>query len=455
VAFGDIMVVLGLGCNVGDRLANLREALRLLRLVSRLKVLRVSPLYESDALLLDEAPQDWNQPFLNLALGVSTDLHPEELLDEIKRIEGVMGRGEHLKWSPRIIDIDILAWDEEYYHTDRLIIPHTGLIERPFVLWPLADVIPNWKYCRPNCSEVGKNAEWLAKKFGSRFDGKAPLHTRQLAHRIDTPLMMGILNYTPDSFSDGGEYFDLSKALEHAKNLFAAGADIIDIGAESTRPGSKTLSLDDEWSRLKPLLDAWSSFWGKKNFKPKLSVDTYRPETAEKLLSYGVDFFNDVSGLSNPRMQNIVKEGNAKIIFMHNLGLPANPQVTLPPEIDVISQVYQWGEKQLESLTKLGVSKERLIFDIGIGFGKDAAQSLDLIQNVARFQELGLPILVGHSRKSFLNRFTPLNFAERDLESAVFSGFLATQKVDYLRVHNVDMNMRLLKIESLMGSSYL
>ncbi|MDR1057427.1 MAG: dihydropteroate synthase [Coxiellaceae bacterium] len=443
------MIVLGLGCNVGDRLANLREALCRLRLISNLKILQVSPVYESDALLLDDAPPDWNQQFANLALGIYTTLHPEELLAAIKEVEKGMGRGIHLKWSPRLIDIDILAWDDEYYHTDKLTIPHLALTERPFALWPLADIVPAWKYCRPNCSDSGRNAEDLAKKFGSRFDGNAPLRTKQIAHRVDTPMMMGILNVTPDSFSDGGKFDDLSRALEHAKSLFAAGADIIDIGVESTRPGSKTISPEDEWSRLKPVLDSWSSLWSSKGFKPKLSVDTYKAETVQKLLSYQVDFLNEVGGLINPKMRTVVKESNAKIIFMHNLGLPANPQVILPQNVDIVSQIYRWGEKQLNSLINIGIARERLIFDVGIGFGKNAEQSLALIKGIVQFHDLDIPILVGHSRKSFLSRLTDKKFAARDLESTVFSGFLAKQKVDYLRVHDVDMNMRLLKVESL------
>ncbi|MDR1012402.1 MAG: dihydropteroate synthase [Coxiellaceae bacterium] len=444
------MIILGVGCNIGDRLANLRKALRHMCSISKLKILQVSPVYESDALLFDGAPPDWNRSFMNIALEISTNLYPEELLVAIKEVEKKMGRGVHLKWSPRLIDIDILAWNDKYYCTDKIVIPHPFLTERPFALWPLADIAPDWKYCCPNCIDTGRNAEDIARKFGSRFDGNALLHTKQIAHRVDTPMMMGILNVTPDSFSDGEKFNSLTRTLEHAKSLFAVGADIIDIGAESTRPGSKAISSKDEWLRLKPILDSWSSLWSDKSFKPKLSIDTYKPEIVKKLLPYQIDFLNEVGGLINPRMRDVVKESNAKIIFMHNLGLPANPQVILSQNTDIISQVYQWGEKQLNTLIDAGIARERLIFDIGIGFGKNAEQSLFLIKGIARFHDLGIPILVGHSRKSFLNRFTEKKFATRDLESAVFSGFLAKQKVEYLRVHNVDVHMRLLKIESLL-----
>ena len=147
-------------------------------------------------------------------------------------------------------------------------------------------------------------------------------------------------------------------------------------------------------------------------------------------------------------MQDVIKDSKAKIIFMHNLGIPPSRDIVLPYDEDPISQVYQWGERQLENLIKIGISKERLIFDVGLGFGKDAEQSLEIIKRINQFRNLGVPILVGHSRKSFLGQFTSKNFSERDLETAVFSGFLAAQQVDYLRVHNVDQNMRLLKVNA-------
>lgn len=442
------MIILGIGCNIGDRLANLREALTHIKTISEVSVQHVSPIYESDALLPNNAPQDWDNPYLNLAICVSTKLNLKQLIIKTKAIEAKMGRVEkHHRWSPRIIDIDVLAWNEECYHTDGLNIPHLELLERPFALWPLADIAPNWKYCEPNKTEANVTAKELVKKFGSRFDGKAPLHTKQIAHRIDTPIMMGILNITTDSFSDGSKFIDLDAALQHSEELLNAGADIIDIGAESTRPtGAITITPEEEWRRLQPIIDIWQSIWSNKTIKPKLSIDTRKPEIAEKLLSYQIDFLNDVSGLTNTKMLDIIKESTAKIIFMHNLGIPATYENVLPKNVNTIKTVYQWGNTQIEKLLKLGIDKKRLIFDVGIGFGKNAEQSWDLIKSIAEFNQLNIPILVGHSRKSFLNQFTDKPFSERDIETTSISSFLATHgKVKYLRVHNIDQHMRLLK----------
>lgn len=443
------MIILGLGCNVGDRLANLREALTQLQVCSDLIVHQVSPVYESDALLPENASPSWDTPYLNLALSISTKLNPEQLVIKTKTIEEKMGRLQHLHWSPRVIDIDLLAWHDESYHTSKLDVPHRDLLERPFALWPLADLIPDWQYCEPNKTATGKTAKELEQKFGSRFAGKGPLHTKQIAQRVDTPMLMGILNLTPDSFSDGGKFVAIEKVLLRVKDLFNAGAEIIDIGAESTRPvGAVKITVAEEWRRLQPILDAWQTLWVNKTFRPKLSVDSCKPEIVEKLLSYKIDFLNDVSGLTQPKMLEVIKASEAKIIFMHNLGIPANPKNVLALDVDAVNVVFRWGQEQLEKIIKAGVSRERLIFDVGIGFGKTAQQSLDIIKNISRFHALGIPLLVGHSRKSFLNLFTELPFVERDIETAVFSNFLATQKVDYLRVHEVGINARCLKLSA-------
>lgn len=440
------MIILGIGCNIGDRLANLRAALKHLSKISEITIHQVSPIYESDALLPENAPQEWDSPYLNLAISVSTQLTPEQLITQTKAVETTMGRLEHLHWSPRIIDIDILTWHQEYIHTDKITIPHKGLIERPFTLWPLADLIPYWSYCKPNQIDTGKKACELAARLGSRFTGQAPLHTKQIAHRIDTPMMMGIVNITPDSFSDGAESIDPQNALTKAYNLFNAGADIIDVGAESTRPNAEIITPEQEWQRLESFLYLWQHFWHYKASYSKLSIDTYKPETVEKLLNYHIDFINDVTGFTNPRMIEVAKQTNAKLIFMHNLGVPVNPNTTLSQDIDPVEAVYRWGSEQLETLIKAGIAQERLIFDVGIGFGKTSAQSFAIIKNIAKFRNLGIPLLVGHSRKSFLQQFTNKSFAERDIETAGISVYLA-DKVDYLRVHNIEDNMQLLKIQ--------
>ena len=441
------MIILGLGSNIGDRLAHLRQALKHLRVINGLKIIRVSPVYESEALLPDDPGESWNQPYLNCAISCTSSLNPENLLTKIKAIEAKMGRVVYKHWSPRIIDIDILAWNEEVIQTEKLHIPHEGLLERPFAFWPMADVDPEWKYCAPNKNETGQPAHALVKKWGSRFSGDAPLKTRQIAHRIDTPEMVGILNVTPDSFSDGGKFFSVEKALLQAKEMFKAGADIIDIGAESTRPrDSVTLTTKEELIRLRPILEAVRDAWPSNSFRPKISIDTRNAATAATMLQYNIDFINDVSGFADEAMYDVAFHCNAKLVFMHNLGFPPTAENILPESECCVKIVHRWAEEKIYKFCSRGIAQDRLIFDVGIGFGKSAAQSWELLRNIDSFSDLHVPLLVGHSRKSFLSLITDKPFAERDIETAAISVNLARKNVSYLRVHNVDLNMRMLRV---------
>jgi 2-amino-4-hydroxy-6-hydroxymethyldihydropteridine diphosphokinase/dihydropteroate synthase len=444
------MIILGIGSNLNDRLANLRLALKLLRQINGLTIIKVSPVYESDALLAEDAPIEWHIPYLNAAISCTCELNPSDLVTELKAIEIQIGRAkDYQRWSPRIIDIDILAWNEELIQTERLKIPHAGLCDRPFAIWPLADLAPNWRYCVPNNEYTGKTAAEIVVRLGSRFSSEAPLHTHQINHRIDTPQMVGILNVTSDSFSDGGEFFTPDTALNQAQKLFADGADIIDIGAESTRPNSlSNLTPELEWQKLEPILATLTEF--RKNhswFQPKISIDTKNPTTAQKAIAeFAVDWINDVTGCDNPVMRAIIAANKTKIAFMHHLGIPPSNKIILSSDQDSVLQICAWAKQRIAELLNAGVKPEQLIFDPGIGFGKSAAQSLELIKRVDEFTSLGLPILIGHSRKSFLSQFTNKPFAERDIETAVLSNYLAQKNIAFLRVHAVGYNMRAIKI---------
>lgn len=439
------MVILGLGSNMGDRLAYLRQALRAIKQIPMLSVQQVSPVYISDALLPNNAPSSWNTSYLNLALRCETELTPLELLHKTKAIEKKIGEKPAADWGPRYIDIDLLAWDNLVQYDEHLHIPHEHLHERPFALWPLADVAPRWIYPLPG-PFAGKTAMEIAALWGSRFNGDAPLHTKQIEQRIDTPELVGIVNLTPDSFSDGGAFADDSAAFNHLLQLVQAGALIIDLGAEATGPKAAPLDPDLEWQRLEPILKKIIAERGQMFIPPKISIDTRHADVAKKALALGVDWINDVSGLDDSRMRNVLAENPCDIVFMHHLGIPVNQSKRIPLNEDPVLHVYQWAEQRLIELSQLGIKQERLIFDIGIGYGKTAEQSAELIKNIDVFQQLGVRLLVGHSRKSFLSQFTDRAAIERDIETMVISLFLAEHHVDYLRLHNVDLNSRAFKI---------
>src|SRR3990167_4241003 len=437
------MVILGLGSNLGDRLSHLRLALQAIKQIPNTTVEQVSPLYISDALLPENAPSSWDQPYINLALRCHSSLTPHELLTHIKTIEHSIGRKpEKRHWGPRLIDIDVLTWDDMVHHDDKLTLPHRDLSERPFALWPLADVAQRWIHPihRQSAAEI-------VSPWGSRFTGEAPLHTRQIAHRVDTPELVGVLNVTPDSFSDGGHYLDIEKALEHAQCLITYGAEIIDIGAESTRPNAhRPLNAAEEWQRLEPILSALKDRSLFSLLQPKISVDTRHAETAAKAIASGIDWINDVTGLTQPNMRQCIANSTVDCVVMHHITIPADPKQTIPRDQDPVNFLYQWGKNQIITLEQAGIASNRVILDVGIGFGKTAYQSLALLKHINEFKKLGTRLLVGHSRKSFMHLFTPRPPSERDIETMATALYLANQDVDYLRVHNVDMCARGLKV---------
>jgi len=441
------MLILGLGTNLNDKLSNLRHALHAIAAIPNLTVQQVSPVYLSDALLPENAPSDWDMPYLNVALRCETKCEPFDLLLQLKKIEKILGRDTNVQhWGPRIIDIDILAWDDKIIESETLSIPRPSLLERPFQLWPLADVAPDWIYPLKSAMQ-GKTAAEIANAWGSRFSGLAPFATRQIYQRIDTPKLVGVVNVTPDSFSDGGKFSDSEKALQQAFSLINAGAEIIDVGAESTAPKATPIDTKTEWERLEPILLAIQTEKKKFLIPPKISIDTRHPEIAAKALALGVDWINDVSGFDDIAMQEIVAASKADCVVMHHLSIPASAAHVLPRHQNPIKIIYDWGVTRLAELEKNGIARDKLIFDPGIGFGKVAEHSFLLIKQIALFKQLGVRILVGHSRKSFLSLFTAHDFAERDVETLVISLYLAKQQVDYLRVHNVEMCARALRVE--------
>ena len=218
-----------------------------------------------------------------------------------------------------------------------------------------------------------------------------------LKHTKRNTLIMGILNVTPDSFSDGGKFIHLGKALSQAQSMEKNGADIIDIGGESTRPGATPVSLEEEINRTIPVIEAIRKF-----SKISISIDTYKSEVAEKALLAGADFINDISGLTfDSRMIGIVKKFDVPVVLMHIKGTPRNMQ-TNPTYIDVIKELLDFFSLQIQKALDFGIKKEQIIIDPGIGFGKQLNDNFILIQRLKEFSELGFPILIGPSRKSFI-----------------------------------------------------
>ena len=301
-------VYLGLGSNLGDRRANLSRALSLLP-ARGVTVTRVSPVVESPAMLPDDAPAEWNQPFLNLVARCETPASPDDVLAGLKQIERELGRVDRGRWAPRPIALDILLWGQETISTETLQVPHPGIADRAFVLTPLAALAP-----RLTIPGLGRRTVLE--------------RTREDGHHL--PLWMGIVNLTPDSFSDGGELAGDASIDARVEALVAAGAEYIDLGAESTRPGAQPLLADEEWARLAPTLERLVDRYKTSALRPRISIDTYHLSTARRALALGVDVINDVSGLTHPAMVELATSGTADWVAMHNLGVPADRTRVLP-----------------------------------------------------------------------------------------------------------------------------
>ena len=233
------------------------------------------------------------------------------------------------------------------------------------------------------------------------------------ADLVKKPIIMGILNITPDSFSDGGKYLQIEDAIKQTEKLISDGVDIIDIGGESTKPGADCVSEEEELKRVIPVI-----YELKKRF-PEIfiSIDTYKSNVAQLSINAGTKMINDVSGLTmDPDMVRVAAKANCPIVIMHNRGIPATKptcrggSVTRPA--DVLEEIYHWLQTQSQHAIGNGIKKENIIIDPGIGFGKTAEENLYLIENLKEFKSLGFPILVGPSRKSFIRKL----FGEKDVE---------------------------------------
>ncbi|MCL9817606.1 dihydropteroate synthase [Natronocalculus amylovorans] len=244
--------------------------------------------------------------------------------------------------------------------------------------------------------------------------------------------IMGILNVTPDSFHDGGEYVDLEAAKEQAESLCAAGADIIDIGGESTRPGAEPVSVETEIDRIVPVIAAISEL------DVHISVDTRKAAVAEAALDAGADIINDVTGLEDPQMRVLAAERDVPVIIMHSIDTPVDPDRIIDYD-DVVADVINELRERVLLAEKAGIQREKLIVDPGLGFGKTAEESFALLNRIGEFHALGCPVLVGHSHKSMFGHIDR-DAADR-LAATIAATALATDRgADVIRVHDVDEN---------------
>ncbi|AWD33519.1 Dihydropteroate synthase [Candidatus Fokinia solitaria] len=426
-------VYVSLGSNIGCRISNIRKALDELKQLG-LSDIKHTCCIETSPILLPNSPSEWkNTPYLNAVASFTTDITLTQLLKQFQKIEKKLGRTEKkLKWAPRIIDIDILlTTPHTVSSTPFLTLPHPEILNRPFLIHLLAILEPTLVFS-DNFSHTTKTFVEIAHSIN------AVQNLGNYRSFTIYPEIVGILNVTKDSFSDGGLYNTAEKAVSHFASLENAGASIIDIGAESTRPGAVKLSSEEEYTQLDITLSAISNA----SSSVKISIDSYNFDVIERILqkySNTISYINLVQWHFQPHEIRALAQYKTKFIVMHSISVPPSYTAVLPVNTDVVQSIAKWSEFVVNSAVTNGIAASDLILDVGIGFGKTHYQNLELLRKLRNFRDAiaeDCAILIGHSRKSYINAISSQLPINRDLETAIISASIA-QYVDYLRVHNV------------------
>lgn len=256
---------------------------------------------------------------------------------------------------------------------------------------------------------------------------------------LSRPLVMGIINVTPDSFSDGGQHFHCDAALAQALNLINEGADLLDIGGESTRPGALSVSAQEEMDRVLPIIE------GLRGVSVPVSIDTRKPEVMHAAIASGVQMVNDIDALQDAQAMYSVASSNVAVCLVHKQGNPQTMQAQ-PQYQNVVTEVSRFLSERVEAAENAGIQRNRIVIDPGFGFGKTLAHNLTLLRNLKSFTELGVPVLTGLSRKSMLGTLTGQDVLHR-LPSSIAAALIAVERgAAIVRVHDVSATVDALKI---------
>jgi dihydropteroate synthase/2-amino-4-hydroxy-6-hydroxymethyldihydropteridine diphosphokinase len=440
-------IYLALGTNLGNRAANLRAALA--GLPPEVRVRRVSPVYETEPWGYQDQPA-----FLNLVVEAETHLSPQSLLLFLKRLETVLGRQPTFRNGPRLIDLDILFYEDQVVETENLVVPHPGIANRVFVLVPLVDLAPGLVHPslkRPVRDLLAEIDHGGVRRVMTKIP---PFGTRTF--------VMGIINVTPDSFSGDGVITaaglqDLSSppdpialAVEQARRFVAAGVDILDVGGESTRPGALPVPMQEEMDRVIPVIEALAG-----EFDALISVDTYKASVADAALRAGADWVNDIWGLrADPGLGMVIAGNNAPVVLMHNRIKPATTELQERLGGRYVGAQYdnllgEIKDELLQSVTlarAAGIPDEHIILDPGIGFGKTVEQNLELIDRLGEVCALGYPVLLGPSRKSFIGYTLDFPPDQRMEGTAAAVAVGIARGADIIRVHDVEYMLRVARM---------
>lgn len=292
-------------------------------------------------------------------------------------------------------------------------------------------------------SQIDKIAKKIkGQPFGLKDLSEQLLNFISKKEKPSKTKLMGVLNLTENSFSDGGLYYEYDDAIKHLKKLIKDGADIIDIGAESTKPYSEPVEVEEQLDKLLPIL----KYVEEKKIETPISIDTRSSKVARICIQYGAKIINDVSGFDydEQMIDVIAQNSHVKIILQHSLGTPENMQEN-PTYSNLMDEIYCSLHNKVQLALSRGIKKENIIIDPGIGFGKTRKDNFEILKRWQELKSIGCPVLIGVSRKSLLNMPKSTN-EEKDIYTLALDSILISQKVDYLRVHNVKLHKNFLDI---------
>jgi dihydropteroate synthase/2-amino-4-hydroxy-6-hydroxymethyldihydropteridine diphosphokinase len=444
-------VALGLGSNLGDRHGSLIAALD--RLSTRIELESIASIYETEPWGYADQPK-----FLNTACVGTTALTPDEVLAFVKSIEVEMGRETTFRYGPRTIDIDVLLYDDQMIERADYHVPHAQLIERAFVLQPLAEIAP--QVVHPKLHRTIAELRDQVDAAGVKLFARRPLRVgSRWLHWDRQTYVMGILNVTPDSFSGDGLLQGqnwIDAAIDQARSMLQAGAHIIDVGGESTRPGSQPISIAAEIDRVLPVIEALAA----QQIGP-ISIDTYKAEVAHRCLEAGAALINEVWGLRRDAdMAAVAAQHAAPIVLMHNRSKVEDAARSAQAKLggryvssqydDLIGDISRELRESIGLAQAAGIPDHRIIIDPGIGFGKTTDQNLELINRLNEFKVLGFPILSGPSRKSFIGYTLDVPPDQRGWGTAAAVAISIARGADMVRVHDVAQMSQVAKMTDAM-----
>ena len=420
------LVYISAGSNQGNRSEYIRMAAQLLR--PAVKILRSSDLYLTEPWGYKPQPS-----FYNLVWEADTDLDPESLLKYFKEIETSIGRVKTLRYGPRVIDLDILLYDDLTYQSQNLIIPHASMRERRFVLQPLCDLIP-------------MEQDPVTKKTWFELLQECP---NDSVEKIDEDLSlerpvigwglrsytMGIVNLTPDSFSGDGLMNGrnmITGALRQCDSFLENGADILDFGAESTRPGFTEVPESAEIARLAPVLKEV-----RRRFpQALLSIDSRKAAVVRAALDCGVDWINNTGDPEDTDLDAVCAESGKVTVLMRTSPIRKTAEENLTPE-RILERVRSQLLDRVTRAQKAGIRQNNIVLDPGIGFGSSPSCDLEIVRQIRQISLMGYPVLLGPSRKSFLGRYLQRPVDERTAGTAAVICYAILNGCDVIRVHDV------------------